>query len=133
MPQGYIRRIIDKLLALQDRFYPEVEEYYRAGEGRVALLKVVGVDGDSVLLKCEKGRVRYADGNEKPVHVFRTSVDVFLDLVSGDRDLRECIAKGSFVIEDASTGTVDVVELEKWAKAFERLRRIVTRYVGGRR
>jgi len=72
---GYVKKIIDKLLALQDRFYPEVSEYYRIGEGRVSLLRVVGVDGDSVLLKVEGGRIKYARGDETPIHIFKTSVD----------------------------------------------------------
>lgn len=124
---SYVRKIVDKLLSLQDRFYPEVEEYYRVGEGRVALLRVVGVGGDSVLLKCEGGRIRYAGGSESPLHVLRCSVDTFLDIVSGDEDLREAMTRGHLVIEDASTGTVDLVEMYKWARAFERLRGIVRR------
>jgi len=129
---GYVRSIIDKLLTLQEMFYPEVEEYYREGEGRVALLKVVGDDNESVLLKCEKGKIRYAREDEKPVHIFRVSIDTFLDLVSGEKDIRECMAKGSFIIESSSTGTVDLVEMEKWAKAFYRLRNIINKYIGVR-
>ncbi|MEM1522281.1 MAG: hypothetical protein QXU69_04605 [Thermofilaceae archaeon] len=128
---GYVKKIIDKLLALQDRFYPEVYEYYRMGEGRVSLLRVVGIDGESVLLKVEGGRVKYARGDEAPVHIFKTSIDTFLDIISGDEDLRDAITLGHFVIENASTGEIDLVEMERWASAFSRLKRIVMKYVGG--
>ncbi|MEM1750721.1 MAG: hypothetical protein QW088_07385 [Desulfurococcaceae archaeon] len=128
---GYVKKIIDKLLALQDRFYPEVSEYYRIGEGRVSLLRVVGVDGDSVLLKVEGGRIKYARGDETPIHIFKTSVDTFLDIVSGDEDLRDAITKGHFIIENASTGTIDLVEMQKWCSAFSRLKGLVMKYLGG--
>jgi len=129
---GYVRKIIDKLLALQDKFYPEVEEYYKIGEGKVSLLRVVGVDGETVMLKVEGGRIKYARGDETPVHVFKCSVDTFLDLVSGEEDLRDAITKGHFVIENASTGTIDLVEMQRWASAFSRLRGLIDRYIRGR-
>jgi hypothetical protein len=127
---GYVKDIVDRLLRLQDRFYPEVAEYYKIGEGKVSLLRVVGVDGEGVLLKVEGGRIRYAGDDERPVHIFRMSTDTFLSLISGEEGLREAMTKGHFLIEDASTGSVDVVELERWAKAFERLGSLVRRLVG---
>ncbi len=127
---GYVKAIIDKLLSLQARFYPEAKEYYAMGEGKVSLLRVVGVDGETVLLKCQGGRIQYAQGNETPVHIFRCTSDTFLDILSGDEDLREAITKGHLIIEDASTGTIDLVEAERWSKAFERLRGLVKKYVG---
>ena len=127
---GYVREIIDKLLAIQDRFYPEAKEYYHMGEGKVGLLRVVGVDGESVLLKVSRGRIRYARGDERPTEIFRCTTDTFLDILSGDEDLREAITKGHFVIESGKTGTIDLVEMEKWSRAFERLRGIIKRYVG---
>jgi len=125
----YVKTIIDKLLSIQDRFYPEAKEYFSMGEGKVSLLRVVGVDGETILLKCEGGRVKYARGDETPIHIFRCTSDTFLDILSGDEDLREAITKGHFIIESASTGTIDLVEMEKWSKAFERLRGLVMKYV----
>lgn len=130
---GYVKKIIDKLLELQDKFYPEAYEYYRMGEGRVSLLRVVGVDGESVLLKVENGRIKYARGDETPIHVFKCSTDTFLDLVSGEEDLRDAITKGHFVIEDASTGTIDIVEMQKWITAFSRMKKLIDKYIRGRR
>ncbi len=126
---GYVKDIIDKILRLQDRFYPEAKEYYRIGEGKVSLLRVIGIDGESVLLKCEGGRIKYAQGNETPIHIFRCTTDTFLNLLSGDEDLREAITKGHFIIENASTGTIDLVEMEKWSRAFNRLKGLVMKYV----
>jgi len=129
MAPGYVKDIVDKLLSLQNRFYPEAKEYYRLGEGKVSLLRVVGVDGETVLLRCRRGRIEYAQGDETPIHIFRMSTDTFLSIISGEEDLREAITKGHFIIENAATGTVDLVELERWAKAFERLKGLVTRFV----
>ncbi|MEM1820355.1 MAG: hypothetical protein QXU64_02055 [Thermofilaceae archaeon] len=129
---GYVKRIIDKIMSLQDKLdIPELREYRRAGEGRVGLLRVVGAGGESVLLKVENGRLVYARGDETPHHVFTCSVDTFLDLITGEMDLRDAITMGYFVIESAATGEIDLVELERWARAFERLRWIIDRYVRG--
>ena len=127
---GYVKEIIDKFLTIQSRFYPDVEEYFSMGEGKVSLLRVVGIDGESVLLKCSRGRIEYAQGNEPPVDIFRCTTDTFLDVLSGDEDLREAITKGHLLIESASTGSVDLVECEKWARAFSRLKGLVKKYVG---
>jgi len=35
------------------------------------------------------------------------------------------ITKGHFTIEDAETQEIDVVEMEKWSKTFERLRGLI--------
>jgi len=126
----YVREIIDKFLSLQSRFYPEAEEYFSMGEGNVSLLRVVGVDGESVLLKCEGSRIEYAQGNETPIHILRCTCDTFLNVLSGDEDLREAITKGHFLIESASTGSIDLVEAEKWSRAFERLKGLIRKYVG---
>ncbi|MBW2671889.1 MAG: hypothetical protein JRD89_00570 [Deltaproteobacteria bacterium] len=125
---GYVKEIIDRFLKIQDRFYRDVKEYTTGADGRVSLLRVVGIDGDSVLLKYQYGRIRYANENEEPVHIFRCTVDSFLNILSGDEDMREAITKGHFVIEDARDGNIDVVECEKWAKAFSRMRGILGRY-----
>ncbi|MEM1868569.1 MAG: hypothetical protein QXU90_00445 [Acidilobaceae archaeon] len=131
---GYVKKIIDKILDIQDKFYyhPETIEYRRIGEGKIALLRVVGVDGESVILKVEGGRIVYARGDETPIHIIKCSIDTFLDLISGDEILRDAITKGHFVIESASTGDIDLVELERWAKAFDRLKKIIYKYIGGR-
>ena len=130
MPPGYVKDLIDKLLSIQARFYPEAEEYFSMGEGKVSLLRVVGVDGESVLLRCSKGRIEYAQGSETPEDIFRCTPDTFLDVLSGDEDLREAITKGHFLIESAKTGSVDLVECEKWAKAFSRMKGLIRKYVG---
>ena len=127
---GYVKKIIDKLLRLQQRFIPEVQEYADQVEARVSLLKVTGIDGENVLLKYNRGRLDYATGNEKPVHVFRTMSDTFLSILIGDEELREAITKDRFVIEDAATATINVVECEKWAKAFNNLKGMLRTYIG---
>ncbi|MEM0261763.1 MAG: hypothetical protein QXN17_03815 [Nitrososphaerota archaeon] len=129
---GFVKDIIDKILSIQDRFYPETIEYYKMGEGKVSLLRVVGVDGESVLLKVDGGKIKYAKEDETPIHILRCSTDTFLDLISGEEDLRDAMTKGHFIIESAATCTMDLVEMEKWAKAFSRLRRLINKYIGGK-
>ncbi|MFQ6075878.1 MAG: hypothetical protein ACE5Z5_07070 [Candidatus Bathyarchaeia archaeon] len=123
---GYIKNLLDRLLEMQDRFRSEAVEYYREGEGRVSLLRVVGMSGETLLLKEEGGRIRYAEGNENPVHVFRCSEDTFLDLLANETTIRREVTLGHFTIEDASSGEINLVEMEKWAKAFERLRGLIS-------
>jgi len=128
--RSFKRKLLELLLRLQNKFYPEVEEYASNINERVSLLRVVGIDGESLLLKYHNGRISYAKGNETPVHIFRTTIDTFLDVLSGDEDLRESITKGHFVIENASTGSIDLVECEKWARAFNNLKGIIRKYFG---
>lgn len=129
---GYVKEIIDRFLRIQNRFYPEAEEYFSMGAGNVSLLRVVGVDGESVLLKCDGRRVSYARGDEAPVHILRCTTDTFLDLLSGEENLRTAVTKGHFVIESASNGHIDLVECEKWSKAFGNFRGILKKYLGVR-
>ncbi len=124
---GYVKKIIDKLLSIQDKFYSEAAEYYKIGEGKKALLRVVGVGGDSVLLKVEGGRITYARGDETPMHIIKCSIDTFLSILSGEEDLRDAMTMGHLVIENSSTSTIDIVEMERWSSAFNRLRNIIYR------
>ncbi len=126
---GNVKKIVDKLLQLQDRFYKEAEEFYQEGKGRVSMLKVVGIDGETLKLKCDGQRIVYAEGNEEPVHVLKCTMDCFLDVVSGDLSLREAITKGNFVIETASDGNINLIECEKWAKSFRAMSAIVAKVV----
>lgn len=125
--------IIDRFLRLQDRLYPEAEEYFKMGEGRVSLLRIRGLDGGSILLKCENKRIKYAQGNETPVHIFTCSPDTFLNILTpGVGTLREAITKNHFMIEDVSTGNIDLVEAQKWSVAFSRLKGLIRKYVGAK-
>jgi len=119
---GYIKRILDKVLSMQERFYPEAKPYIMQGEGLVSLLRVVGLDGETLLLKCEGGRIRYASGDENPIHIFKVSEDTFLDILSGDESLRQAITLNHMTIENTRTGQIDLVEMQKWSRAFEELR-----------
>lgn len=130
MPPSYAKELIDKLLSIQAHFYPEAEEYFSIGEGKESLLRVVGVDGESVLLRCSRGRIECAQGSETSVNTFRCTPDTFLDVPSGEEDLREATIKGHFLTESAKTGSVDLVECKKRAKAFSRMKGLIRKYVG---
>lgn len=119
---GYIKNLMDKLISLQERIRPDLEEYVQEGKGRVALLRIVGMDGETLLLKEENGRMKYAEKGEKAVHIFRCSSDTFLDLLAGDSTVRKEATLGHFTIEDAESGEINLIELEKWSKAFARMK-----------
>jgi len=113
---------MDKVIALQTKFRPDMEEYYQEVKTRTALLRIVGLDGETLVLKVNNGRISYGDPDDKPLHVFRCSSDTFLDLLSGDTTVRKAATLGHFIIEDANTGDINIVEIEKWSKAFDRMR-----------
>ncbi|MFQ6076813.1 MAG: hypothetical protein ACE5Z5_11910 [Candidatus Bathyarchaeia archaeon] len=119
---GLVKHLIDKILSMQERFYPDVWPYLRQGKGNVALLRVLGEKGDNVLLKCDGSRLMYARGDEGAKHVFTCTIDTFLSILSGEETMREAITKRHFAIEDAASGEIDLVEVEKFSKGFERLR-----------
>ena len=130
---GDAKDIIDFLLRLQERFYKDVQQYYKQGEGRVSLLRVTGIDGETVLLKVENRRLKYAEGDETPIHIFRLSNDTFLDIIDNptEQNIRSKWTKSAIVIEDAQTGSPNVVELEKWARAFRNLASPLKYYLKG--
>jgi len=107
---------------MQEKFYPDVWPYLHQGRGNVALLRVIGEKGDTLMLKCNGSKLMYADGNEKVKHIFTCTVDTFLNLLSGEETMREAVTKRHFAIEDAESGEIDIVEIEKFSRAFERLR-----------
>jgi len=126
------RRILDKLLSLQESVYRdhEVNEEAKKAEGRVSVLVVKDVlCGDRIPLKIVKGRVKLASREDEKlaVHIFETDGDCFLDVLSGEMDLRAAATLGRFKIMDAETEEINIVEIEKFSRAFERLRRLVPR------
>jgi len=125
MPPRYVKRLIDKLISLQDRFYSDIWPYLRQGKGNVALLRVVGEGGDNVLLKCNGEKITYAEGNEKVKHILTCSIDTFLRILANEETVREAVTKRHFVIENAETNEIDLVELQKWASTFERMRHLL--------
>ena len=119
---GLVKKLIDKIFAIQDKLYPDVWPYLRQGKGKVGLLRVIGEGGDSILLKCDGSKLAYAEGNEEVAHIFTTSIDTFLSILSGEESLREAITKRHFAIERAQSGEIDLVEVERWSRTFQRLR-----------
>lgn len=125
---GYIRKLVDKIMDLQEKYRPDLEEYVHEGKDRVALLRVVGTSGETLLLKEQGGHIRYATGKETPVHIFRCSEDTFLDILANDTTIRKeaTLGRRHFTIEDAKSGEINIVELAKWSRAFDRMRGLLT-------
>lgn len=124
---GFVNAIIDKFIRLQDKFYQEAEEYITNGEGKVSLLRVVGIDGETVLLKVEGHTIKRASENDVPEDIFRCTSDTFLDIISGDLSMRKAITRGHFTIENAHTKAIDMIEMQKWSTAFDRLSSLVVK------
>lgn len=119
---GDYKEIIDLVIRLQDKFTTDLEEYMQEGEGRIALLRVIGSGGENILLKEEGGRIKYALESDKPVHIFKCSEDTFLDILDNKTTVRQEWNLGHFTIEDAKSGEVNMTEIFKWSRAFDRMK-----------
>lgn len=122
---GYIRNLLDFIMRMQSKYRPDLEQYYQEGRGRIAMLKICGSSGETLLLKEGGGAINYASPGEKAADVFQCSEDTFLDILAaaiGGKAkgvLREKWNNNHFVIMNAETGEADVVQIEKWARAFD--------------
>jgi len=122
MKLSKLRRMLDKIMDVQSKFpKKQIQPFMDDGEGRCSLLRVVGREGEKVLLQVKNGRLQYAPVGAKHIHVFVTTYDVFLDLLLGDIDMRQAITKQLFIIENAKTQSIDLLECEKWSSAFNDL------------
>jgi len=75
---GRYLKLIDKLIRAQQELAENdkrVRDYWSSGEGNIGLLRVVGTDGESILLKVKDGKIVHASRDEKPIHVFKCSED----------------------------------------------------------
>jgi len=129
---GRYKRIIEKLIALQNKFFLDAKPYYEQGKDKVALLRVVGLEGETLLLKCDGDRILYADGDQSPTEVFECSEDTFIDLVAEPtaENFTDKVTLGHFCIRNGKTGEISIVEIEKWKRGFERLGRVAKHLVG---
>lgn len=85
---GYVKDIMDRVIRIQELILSGVNQQdLDEGEGNTAEVQIVGVDGESMRLRFDGDRVRYADENETPLHVIRMSTDCFIDLIEGTADL----------------------------------------------
>jgi len=127
----YLENILNKLMSLQKKFLsnPSAKRVYKEGEGNVSLLRIVGSGGQDFLLKAKDGGIEYAEEGDVPKHIFRTSEDTFLNVLSGEETIRKAITRGHFTIEDAETKEIDLVEMEKWSDTFSRLRGLIRKVV----
>jgi hypothetical protein len=122
---GYIKNLVDFIIRMQDKYRKDLESCYQEGRGRVAQLRILGTTGEGLLLKEDGGTIRYADQNDQAVDVFQCSEDTFLDIlaaaITGKAKgvLRQKWNNNHFVIMNAGTGEVDIVQIEKWARGFD--------------
>lgn len=127
----FVREVVERLIRLQDKIAPSAEDLIAEQEGRCSVLRVVGTkERENLLLKIQNGRISFAQPRTQPYHVFKCTKDTFLNLLTGDETVREAVTKKHFVVEDATTGTIDLVECEKLSKAFTRLGGLLRQVLG---
>jgi len=134
MSESWVKRLLDRLIKLQDRYYPVIEEIRQEEgdiEGRCSILTVRGPKGGSYKLMVKNGRIAWADDSVKPIHHLVTSEDTLLDLLTGECSFREAVDKSWIAIRSTETGTLDVVEMEKWSRAFSRFEHLIRKFIGG--
>ena len=122
-----IKEVIDGILKLQDKIMsrePWIVEEAKENVGNIAHIEIYSLYGSHVeRLKLDEN-LRIVKTSEEPKHIIRMHIDVFLDLILGERDgqpfdFGKAWTQGlvEFYGEDYITHAM------KWAKAFERLRR----------
>jgi len=93
--ETYIERVIDTLIALQDKVIDTDPFYKRAtieGEGRVGILEILGNEGGAYKYICENNRIKRYEG-EGYLTKITMSEDTFIDLFSGEADLDDEYAR----------------------------------------
>ena len=125
-----VEDIINGLLRLQNFVVgpKPVDEWVlkkaKENVGNIAMIRVYDEEGVSeVTLKLTED-LKIVKTNEKPKHVITMHIDVFLDLLSGDLDFRDAYVNGLLDFQ----GENYHLHCMLWAKAFERLRRVLRRY-----
>lgn len=88
---------------------------------RTSILKVLGLDGETLTLKFANDVLAYATKFDKAEHVFKCSEDTFLNLLVKQENIRTAATLGHFTVENAADGLINLVELEKWAKFFDNI------------
>lgn len=123
-----IEKILDKLIKVQEKFYGEWKHAIADEgnvEGRSSFLEVVGPDGGSFKLEIYRGFIRRANGAVRPSHIIRIAEDAFLGILTRETTLDECFDKREAVILDFSDEKINIVELIKWKKIFNRLGNVI--------
>jgi len=125
-----VKEVIDGILKLQDKIMarePWTIDEAKESVGNIAQIEIYSLYGThDERLKLDES-LRIVRTNEPPKHVIRMHIDVFLDLLLGERDGRafdfgKAWIQGlvEFYGEDYITHSL------KWAKAFERLRKYLS-------
>jgi len=126
---GYIKDLTDKIISVQSMIFGYVDkDDLVEGEGNIAELEVLGVNGERLRLKFDGSRIRYAENSEMPLHIIRMSEDTYLDLIDGDTDLGTELDLGHITFE----GENWLYHATKWRQGFERIRGILRRLIGNK-
>ena len=131
MEEVYTKRLLDRLMAIQGKYYQSFTSIYEeeGAEGRVGLLQIIGPDGGNYKLQLVNGFLKYADPAAEPLHIIKITEDTFLSLLTGEIDLSTAFDRGRCKLIEYSSGVVDLVEMTKWKRWFEEMKNILNRIV----
>jgi len=128
-----IEDIINGLLRLQNIVFGSkpadiwVKEKAIENTGNIAQIVVYEDDkAVNVNLKLDEN-LNIVKTNEPPKHVLSMHIDTFLDLVSGDMDLKSAYLRGLVTFEGENYHVHAIL----WGQSFERLRGLIKQYGGG--
>ena len=116
--------LIDRIIKLQDKVLVHMSrEDLKEGEGNVAQLNILGLQGEALKLKFDNGRVVYAETNEQPLHIITLSEDTMLDILDGSADLSSEFNLGHITFHNAPGVSGDwLYHMTKWRDGFTRMR-----------
>jgi alkyl sulfatase BDS1-like metallo-beta-lactamase superfamily hydrolase len=125
--ENYLKRLLDKVMRIQDRYTAYFRPIYdeEEAEGRVGLLRIIGPDGSSFKLQLRNGLLQYAPQDAKPLHIIEITEDGFLSLLTGEIGIDECFDKKKARLIGYESGVLDIVEMMKWKRYFERTKNIL--------
>jgi len=112
----------DSMKASDDRFADALNQ----GSGNVCILRVKGEKGEVIKMKADDGKVMFADDADDYIHIITMSEDTFIDILSGERTLRDAYARGYVQFR----GEDWLVHAQKWAQAFDEMGYMLEQYVG---
>ena len=125
-----VEDIINGLLRLQSLVVGPnpVDEWFlekaKENVGNIAMLRVYDDNGVSEITLKLTEDLKIVKTNERPKHVITMHLDTFLDLLSGDLDFRDAYVNGLLDFQ----GENYHLHCLMWAKAFQRLRKVLKRY-----
>jgi len=125
-----VKKVVEKLLALQDHLWSVVPEDVKKTmmesakkySDRSAQLEIYDKNGTEIIRLELTPEMKVRMGTSTPVCVIRMSVDTFIDLLTGETDLRSAYFRGELDFH----GENWLYYATAWMHYFDRLRTIAS-------